>query len=154
MKKQVVYVGADHAGFVLKEKLKKFLTKKGHAVVDVGAHEYDKTDDYPVFAYKVAKAVSKGKGVGVLVCGSAEGVGIAANKIKKIRAVPVWTVQNAKLSRQHNDANVLCLSGWQLSFEKAKKIVLTWLRTPFSGVKRHERRINEIKRIEQGRKPK
>jgi len=143
----IIHLGADHAGFALKEHLKKYLQKKGYAVKDWGANKLIKTDDYPDYAAKVARAVQK-KGMGILACGSAEGICIAANKIKKIRAVPVWTVQSAKLSRQHNDANVLCLSGWQLPKKTAEKIVLTWIKTPFSEEARHKRRINKIKRME------
>ncbi len=147
MEQKTVHIGADHAGFALKEHLKKFLKEKGYAVKDVGAHKLVKTDDYPIYGAKVARAVQKG-GKGILICGSAEGICIVANKFKKIRATPVWTLQNAKLSRLHNDANVLCLSGWELGRKKAEKIVLTWLRTPFSKEKRHLRRIKEIMRLE------
>jgi ribose 5-phosphate isomerase B len=93
-----IVIGADHAGFKLKEHLKKYLSKKGYKVVDKGAKKLVKTDDYPDYAEKVAKAVKKDKGI--LVCGSAEGVSIAANKIKGIRAVAVWTQTNAKLAYQ------------------------------------------------------
>lgn len=147
MEHKRVYIGADHAGFALKKHLKTFLQKKGYTVVDKGAKKLVKTDDYPDYAAKVAKEVQK-RGVGILVCGSAEGVCIAANKIKGIRATPVWTLKNAKLSRQHNDANILCLSGWELDKKKAEKIALTWLTTPFSEEKRHQRRIEKIKRLE------
>lgn len=147
MEPKTVQIGADHAGFALKEHLKKFLRTKGYTVKDWGAKKLVKTDDYPDYAAKVARAVQK-KGMGILVCGSAEGICIAANKIKGIRAVPVWTLQNAKLSREHNDANVLCLSGWELTKNKAEQITLKWLQTPFSGDKRHVRRINKIKRME------
>lgn len=140
-----IHLGADHAGFQLKEKLKKVLAKK-YAVKDHGALRFDKDDDYPDFAAKVARAVQKG-GKGVLICGSAEGICIAANKFKKIRAVAVWTLENARLSRAHNDANVLCLSGWQLTPAKAEKIALTWLSTPFSGAERHKRRIAKLDRL-------
>jgi ribose 5-phosphate isomerase B len=143
----MIYLGADHAGFVLKEHLKKFLQKKGYTVKDLGAHKLVKTDDYPDYAAKVAKSVQK-SGEGILICGSAEGICIAANKIKGIRAVPVWSLQNAKLSRQHNDANILCLSGWQVPKKKAEQITLAWLKTQFSGEERHVRRINKIKRLE------
>ena len=147
MEQKTVHIGADHAGFALKEHLKKCLQKKKYNVIDHGAKKLVKTDDYPDYAAKVAKSVHK-KDMGILVCGSAEGICIAANKVKGIRAVPVWTLQNAKLSRQHNDANILCLSGWELSPKKAEQIVLTWLKTPFSQEKRHIRRINKIKRLE------
>lgn len=142
-----VYIGADHAGFKLKEHLKKFLAKKGYEVIDKGAKEHKKTDDYPDYAAKVARAVQK-KGKGILICGSAEGVCIAANKFKGIRAVPVWSIKNAKLSRQHNNANILCLSGWQLEKRKAEKIAVKWLETEFSEEKRHKRRLKKIERME------
>jgi ribose 5-phosphate isomerase B len=149
---KVVYIGADHAGFKLKQELKRFVAQQGYKVMDVGAFELDPKDDYPKYAYNAAKEVSKGKGLGILVCGSAEGICIAANKVKGIRAVPVWTLRNARLSREHNDANILCLSGWELSLQSAKKIVKVWLETEFSGAERHKRRIEEIKRIENGKK--
>ena len=147
MEQKNVHIGADHAGFALKEHLKKYLQKKGYEVNDVGAKKLVKTDDYPDYAKKVAKAVQK-NGLGILCCGSAEGVCIAANKFKRIRAVAVWSLKNAKLSKEHNNANVLCLSGWQLPRKKAERIVLTWLKTPFSKAKRHVRRLKKIARIE------
>lgn len=146
MSKKVV-IGADHAGYKLKESLKGFLRRQGYQVVDKGNTKYNPTDDYPDYAAKVARAV-KNNIKGILVCGSAEGISIAANKIKGIRAVPVWTLKNAKLSREHNDANVLCLSGWELSNKKAEQITLTWLKTEFTNEPRHVRRINKIKKLE------
>ncbi len=151
--KQTVLLGADHAGFKLKHELKRFLQQQGYTVIDLGAHELDPQDDYPKYAYAVAKAVSKGKGLGILACGSAEGICIAANKVKGVRAVPVWTLRNARLSREHNDANILCLSGWELPMAKAKKIVTVWLKTAFSGAERHVRRLKEIGMIEHGKQP-
>ena len=148
-----IIIGSDHAGFTLKRELIRFLRHARYKVADVGAHELDLHDDYPLYAYKVAKAVAAGKGLGILVCGSAEGVGIAANKIKGVRAVPVWTLRNAKLSREHNDANILCLSGWELSDAHAKKIVKAWLSTSFTGEERHVRRLKEIERMENGKPP-
>ncbi|MBI2564737.1 RpiB/LacA/LacB family sugar-phosphate isomerase [Candidatus Woesearchaeota archaeon] len=153
--KQIIYIGADHAGFELKESLKKYLSKLGYKIKDLGNTKFDPKDDYPDFAFSVAKQASKTKSKGILVCGSAEGVCIAANKVKGVRAVPVWTVSIAKLSRKHNDANVLCLAGGGmlekgkgLSNKLAEKIVLTWLRTPFSKEKRHVRRLKKIKKYE------
>lgn len=142
-----IFIGADHAGFKMKEHLKKFLSSEDYEVIDMGNRVFDKNDDYPDFAEKVAKRVSSG-GMGILICGSAEGMCIAANKIKKIRAVPVWTLNNAKLSIEHNNANVLCLSGRELSGKKAERIALAWLRTKFSGEKRHLRRIKKIMELE------
>jgi ribose 5-phosphate isomerase B len=151
-----IYMGADHAGFKLKEHLKKFLSSKGYQVNDEGNTVLDSKDDYPDFAAKVGRKVNKSKeNKGILVCGSAEGICIAANKIKGIRAVAVWTLENAKLSREHNDANVLCLSGGdmlkpgsRLSKKQAEKITLTWLSTEFSGEERHKRRIKKISEME------
>lgn len=151
---KTLYLGADHAGFALKQELAKFLAKQGYKVVDKGAHALQPQDDYPIPAYNVAKAVVANRGMGILVCGSAEGICIAANKVKGIRAIAAWTLKSAKLSRQHGDANILCLSGWELSPSHAKKIALTWLKTPFSEQERHERRINQIKQIEHGKTPK
>ena len=150
---KTVYIGADHAGFKIKQELKKFLQHQGYKVIDAGSHELEPGDDYPKYAYAVAKAAAQGKGLGILVCGSAEGICIAANKVKGVRAVPVWTLRNAKLSREHNNANVLCLSGWELPLPRAKKIVSTWLKTAFSGAERHARRIKQISQIEHGKKP-
>jgi ribose 5-phosphate isomerase B len=149
----IVILGADHAGFKLKQELKQFLKQQGYKVMDVGAHELDPQDDYPKYAFAAAKAVSEGKGLAILACGSAEGICIAANKVKGVRAVPVWTLRNAKLSREHNDANALCLSGWELSPAKAKKIAKAWLETKFSEEPRHLRRLKEIEKIEHGKAP-
>lgn len=149
----VIFIGADHAGFKLKQELKRFLAQLGYKVVDKGAAELDAQDDYPVYAHKVAKEVAAGKGLGILACGSAEGICIAANKVGGVRATPVWTLRNARLSREHNDANVLCLSGWELSLPTAKKIVKAWLEASFSKEERHVRRLKEIERIEKGKEP-
>ncbi len=151
--KEIIYIGADHGGYKLKHELKKFLAQSGYHVIDVGAHALNPADDYPLYAYKAAKAVAQKKAKGILICKSAEGICIAANKIKGIRAVPVWTLRNARLSREHNDANILCLAGIEISASKAKTIVKTWLDTQFSGAARHVRRLNQIKRIENGKEP-
>ena len=154
-----IYLASDHAGFELKESIKPYLKKKGYDVEDMGANSYEKSDDYPDYGYPAAKAVSSsgGKARGIFFCGSAEGICIVANKVKGIRAVAVWTVKSAQLSRQHNDANVLCLSGGKtlspmpaLSVEEAKKIIDAWLLTPFSGEERHTRRIEKIGKLENG----
>jgi ribose 5-phosphate isomerase B len=153
MQVKTIYLGADHAGFELKEKIKAYLQKKGYSVRDLGAWEYQKTDDYPDYAIPVAKLVAKTKSKGILVCGSAEGVAIAANKVKGVRAVAIREKLLAKLSREHNDANVLCLAGGEttgkqkglgLTLAKAKGIIDTWLKTEFSGAARHTRRLKKI----------
>ena len=146
--KQHIYIGSDHAGFKLKEKLKTYLDTQKINYVDVGNHTLDPQDDYPDFGILVAEAVAKHKTKGILVCGSSYGVCIVANKKKGIRAVSIANVLDAKLSREHNDANVLCLSGWQLTKSETEKVVKAWLNTDFTGEVRHKRRLNEIKKLE------
>ncbi len=145
-----LYLGADHAGFALKEKLKKWLERKKILYQDMGNWTFEKNDDYPDFAEKVAKAVvkSKGKSLGVLCCGSAQGMAIAANKVKGIRAVVPFSIKEAELSREHNDANVLCLSGWYFSPEKATALLEKFLNTPFSKAVRHRRRVRKVEELE------
>ncbi|MDX9893186.1 MAG: RpiB/LacA/LacB family sugar-phosphate isomerase [Patescibacteria group bacterium] len=155
-----IYLGADHAGFELKEKIKKFLTDQKYDLEDLGNTVFDKDDDYPDFSAKVAnEVVLTPNSLGILFCGSAQGACIAANKIKGIRAASVRSEAEAKLARQHDDVNILCLAGGQqvqqqyknigLSPALAKRIVLAWLKSSFSQAARHQRRINKIKRIEQ-----
>ncbi|MFO8015600.1 MAG: RpiB/LacA/LacB family sugar-phosphate isomerase [Candidatus Woesearchaeota archaeon] len=154
-----VIMGADHAGFRLKELVKKHLKKKGYDIEDVGAEKLVKTDDYPDYAAKAARKVSKSRNSrGILFCGSAEGMCIAANKIRGIRATPVWTLKQARLVRLHNDANILCLAGGgtmeptpALPVSKANAIADAFLSTRFSGEERHKRRIEKIKNLEKKR---
>ena len=146
-----IFIGSDHAGFKLKEQIKKWLDKNQIKYEDVGAIDYDKNDDYPDYAIPLAKKVVKDKTKGILLCGSAEGVCIAANKIKDARAVNPSTIELAKLSREHNDANILCLSGWFSDIKKSKKMITTFLNTLFSKEARHKRRVAKIKKYEQGR---
>lgn len=150
-----VVLGADHGGFELKEKLKEFLGHNGYDVEDMGNLKIDDNDDYPDFAIKVAKAVGKeGAGIGqknimgVLACRSAAGMVIAANKIKGVRAVAAFDETSAVHSRQHNDANVLALSGDWLEFEDAKNVMKAWLDTPYSNEERHTRRLKKILEME------
>jgi len=149
----MVYLGADHRGFNLKEKIKKYLQNLDYKIVDLGNKIFNSKDDYPDFGKKVAGKVSKNsaKDKGILFCGSGSGMAIAANKVKEIRAVLGFNEKAAKMSREHNDANVLCLPADFLSLSKAKKIVKIWLETPFSKEKRHIRRLKKIKRIEIGK---
>lgn len=143
-----IYLGSDHAGHKLKQTVKSYLESLHIPFTDMGNAELDPGDDYPDYAYAVGKQVRDNKALGILICGSAMGVCIAANKITGVRATPVFTTREAQLSREHNDANVLCLSGWDTSAAKAKTIIRTWLKTEFSGLKRHERRVQKIKQIE------
>lgn len=146
-----VVVGADHAGFEVKEKVKNYLKKKGIEVEDVGTFSKDSVD-YPDYAFKVAEKVSdKMVDFGVLVCKSGIGMSIAANKFKNVRAALVFTPEMAKLARSHNDANVLSLSGEFTKEEEVYKIIDTWLATNFEGG-RHERRVGKITNIEKENK--
>src|SRR5690349_50691 len=111
----MIYIGADHAGFKLKESMKKYLDSLGVEYLDMGASKLNKNDDYPVYAVKVGVRVASSNSIGILFCGSSQGMAIAANKIEGIRAVAVNNVKDAQLTRLHNDANVLCLSGWNTS---------------------------------------
>ena len=134
-------IGADHAGFEYKEILKDFL--KEYEVTDFGTHSLDSVD-YPDFAHPVASAVEKGEAdFGILVCGSAQGVAITANKHQGIRAAVAWLTDIAQLSRQHNNANVICIPARFVSADLAKEMVTTFLATPFEGG-RHANRVNKI----------
>ena len=145
-----IFLGSDHAGYKLKQTVKSYLDSLHTPYTDLGNAQLDPADDYPDYALLVAKAVVEQRGMGILICGSAMGVCIAANKVKGTRATAVFTTREAQLSREHNDANILCLSGWDTSPAKAKAIIRTWLKTEFSGLKRHARRIQKIKKIESG----
>lgn len=143
-----IAMGSDHAGFELKEAVKRWLVAEGHQVEDVGTHSAESTD-YPPYAEQASRLVTGGEADrGVLVCGSGNGVAIAANKVRGIRAVNAHDTREAEMSRRHNDANVVTLSGQRLDAEQAKGIVSTFLDTEFDGG-RHERRVKEIEEIEE-----
>jgi ribose 5-phosphate isomerase B len=140
---ETIALGADHAGFELKEHLKQLLEIKGYHVRDFGTHSADAAD-YADFAHPVSFAVEKKEfDLGLLVCGSANGVAMTANKHQGIRAAICWTEELAQLARQHNDANVLCLPARFVSPDLAEKIVDRFLSSQFEGG-RHERRVNKI----------
>ncbi len=144
-----IFIGTDHAGFLLKEHLKRYLELKKISVIDVGAMKLEHTDDYPDYASSLAQRVIKEKGSkGLLLCGSGQGVCIAANKVKGTRAALVWNEKSAMLSRQDDDANILCLPARLISKKQAERIVDVWLKTPFSKLARHTRRIKKIKKKE------
>jgi len=143
-----IYIGADHAGFDIKERLKIILGRK-HDVTDLGNKKYEKNDDYPVYAAKVArKAAKKKNSFGILICGSGQGVCIAANKVNGIRAALAENERDAYLARRDDDCNVLCLQGRYINLKKAGKIANKFLGTKFKGLKKYKRRITEIKNIE------
>lgn len=141
--KPTIAIGADHAGFEVKEKLKSRLTEMGYAVRDFGTHSAESAD-YPDFAHPVALAVEKKEfDLGILVCGSGNGVAMAANKHQGIRAAICWTPELAALARQHNDANILCVPARQISFDVAASLTDTFLTSTFEGG-RHARRVDKI----------
>jgi len=144
-----IYLGTDHAGFEIKEELKKYLQSLGYEVEDCGAHSLDPQDDYLDFIYPVAKKVSENKdSKGIVLGGSGQGECMVANKVKGVRAAIGYNEYGAEMSREHNDANVLCIGGRVLNAEKAKEIVRLWLGTAFSGDERHVRRIKKIEELE------
>jgi len=144
----MVYLGADHAGFHLKEELKKYLEELGYEYEDLGNQQLEPKDDYPDFALAVAKKVAASGEKGILICATGFGMAMAANKVKGIRASVCWDEFTALQSRQHNDANILCLGGKVIDSETAKKVVRIWLETEFTGDERHVRRLGKIKEIE------
>lgn len=163
-----IFLATDHAGFELKEKVKKFLQGQGYDVTDCGALSFDKEDDYPDFISQAAEAVSKNpqNSRGIIFGGSGQGEAIVANKYKNVRAVVFYTpaipaqaadatgrqssdpFEIIRLSREHNDANILSLSARFLEEEDALKAVKLWLETPFPAEERHKRRVEKIKEIE------
>ena len=139
-----VFLGADHAGYALKEKIKEFLSKKNIETADLVTNS-EESCDYPDFAKKVAKAVQKNKGTfGVLVCGTGTGTAITANRFKGIRAVQATTDFLAKMAREHNNANIISLGARIVQEKDALKFVETFLNTPFSTEKRHKRRVKKM----------
>jgi len=138
-----IAIGADHAGFEYKELLKKWLEKNGYPLKDFGTYNTESVD-YPDFAHPVAEAVEKNEfQLGLLLCGSANGVAITANKHQGIRAALCWNEEVAELTRHHNNANVLCIPARFVSYEQAEKILDRFLHSSFEGG-RHERRVSKI----------
>jgi len=148
-----IAIGADHAGFEDKERIKRQLEKLGVDYEDVGTDSTEPVD-YPIYAQKVAERVASGEAErGILICGSGNGMQIAANKIQGIRAALAWNEETSKLARQHNDANVLSVPARMISPEEAGKVVQSFLETEFEGG-RHARRVGEIGDLEKKRNEK
>ena len=144
-----IYLATDHAGFKLKEEIKKYLLDLKYEVKDFGAFSIDPNDDYPMFIAKVGEAIEKNpEGFGIIFGKSGAGEEIVANKFKSVRAILGFSKENVQLARQHNNANVLSLGEQFETLEKAKELVEIFLETPFSNDPRHVRRIGEIKKIE------
>lgn len=138
-----IAIGGDHAGYAYKLEIIKMLTDAGHQVTDFGPNS-EASVDYPDFAHPLANSVALGENeLGVLICGSGNGVAITANKLQSIRAALCWLDELGALARQHNNANVLCLPARFISLDLAKQITTTFITTPFEGG-RHQNRVNKI----------
>lgn len=165
----MIYLGADHGGFELKEKIKEWLTQNHYSFEDLGNTAFDPGDDYPEIAFKVAEKVAgegkksgsrqqaagnsfKDEQKGILLCRSAAGMVIAANKVKGIRAVSAFDKESAEHSRKHNNSNILALSGDRLNDSEACAILKVWLETEFSNLERHVRRLRVIGEYEKSSK--
>jgi ribose 5-phosphate isomerase B len=141
---ETVVVGSDHAGYQMKEFVKKYLAEHSIPFFDAGAETLDPQDGYPAFAFKVAENVASGKYVrGILMCGTGIGASIAANRVKKVRAALCYSPEMAQMSRLHNNSNVLVLGGRTTPTDVAAKIMDAWFGTDFEGG-RHQKRIDEM----------
>jgi ribose 5-phosphate isomerase B len=142
-----IVIASDHGGFALKEVLRAFLEKKGFKVKDLGTYSKERCD-YPITAYNLAKDVSQGRyKQGILICKSGIGNSIVANKLPNVRAALCYCIKAARLSREHNDSNILVLGSTFVNAGLAKRIVTIWLKTKFQG-DRHQKRLNQLKKIE------
>jgi ribose 5-phosphate isomerase B len=150
-----IFIGTDHAGFELKGKLVPFLVELGHEVIDMGAKEYDAYDDYPDFISPVAEEISNNPDStlvrGIVLGGSGQGEAMVANKFKNVRAAeyygPSGDMSITKISRMHNDSNILSIGARFVTLEETFGMVREWLDTAFSGEERHVRRVNKINNI-------
>ena len=140
-----IHIGADHAGLELKSALIQHFTAQGHEVKDHGPYEYDALDDYPDFCIPAAQEVANDPGsLGIVIGGSGNGEQISANKVKGVRAALAWSIETAKLAKQHNNANVVAIGGRMHSIDECKTILDAFIAEPFSNDERHIRRIDKI----------
>ena len=142
-----IYLGADHNGFEYKQKLADLLINAGHEVIDDSANKLNSEDDFPQFAGKVVNdllAANDPNARGILICGSGQGMCMAANRFRGIRASLCWNIEEARAARNDDDSNVLCLAARYLSIEETEEITNVWLATPFAGAPRFERRIRQL----------
>lgn len=145
-----VHIGGDHAAYEMQRGLVDWLAEQGYDVVDHGPKEYDELDDYPVFVLRAAEAVAAEPGsLGVVLGGSGNGEQMAANKVKGIRAALCYSTELAQLAREHNDAQIISLGGRFHTQEQVQAMVKVFLETPFSGVERHQRRLDMVSAYEQ-----
>lgn len=140
-----VHIACDHAGYDLKNMLAEYLRTAGHDVVDHGAHDYDRNDDFPAVCFETGEAVvANPDNLGIVIGGSGNGECIAANKVVGVRAALAWNVETAKLARRLHNANVIAIGARMQSIEDSMKIVAAFVKTDFSGKERHLRRIQQI----------
>ena len=140
----VIYMGSDHRGLRLKSVLKDYLSGRGYDIMDMGPFSYDKDDNFLDYADVVCREALKSNGLGILVCGSGQGMSMAANKVRGIRATLCWNEESGRLAKEHHDANVICLAGQIGSEDDAKLAVDAWLGSRFTGEERHARRIGRL----------
>ena len=145
----MIYLGTDHRGFALKEKIKQWLTEWGYEYHDVGALEYNKDDDYPVYASKVAESMTEVDDRGIILCGSGVGVDEVANKFDGIRSGLALNKEQIEAARKDDNINVLAIASDFTSEEDAQEIVKTFLKTEFADEERFNRRLGEIEKIEE-----
>jgi ribose 5-phosphate isomerase B len=145
-----VYIGADHNGFSFKQTLIEELTRAGYAVIDEGDERLHPEDDFPKFASRAVsalKASDDDDARAILICGSGQGMCMAANRFKGIRASLVWSIEEARASRNDDDSNVLCLPSRYMNIQTAIQLAEAWLTTPFAGAPRFKRRIRELDQL-------
>jgi len=140
----MVYISSDHRGFEVKNKIRQFFSENGILHQDLGPFEYKEDDDYPFYAFELARMVVTNQGMGILVCRSGAGMTIAANKVAGGRAALVESLEEAQLVRNDDDTNILVLDTETFDPQKDFEIIRTWLNTPFSNEERHIRRLKEI----------
>ena len=144
-----ISIGADHAGLPLKQELTPWLEAQGHELLDFGAHEFDRDDDYPDYAEAVARAVASGEAKrGIMVCGSGVGACVTSNKVRGVRACMCHDTYSAHQGVEHDDMNVLCLGARIIGGELAREVVTAFLGAEFSGEERHRRRLNKLLAVE------
>ena len=148
---KVIGIGNDHAAVEMKNQIKEFLEEKGYQVINYGT-DSDESCDYPEYGEKVGRAVAEGKvDAGVLICGTGIGISIAANMVKGVRAAVVSEPVSARLTKEHNNANIIAFGARIVGIEMAKEIVSAWLNAEYIGSGRHERRVDMIRKIEETR---
>lgn len=141
----MIYLGADYAGYKLKQAIKQYLDRKKLKYRDFGTLSDKNRNDFTEFAWPVAKKVAHSKEAkGILICGTGIGMSIAANRFKRVRAALVFNVKQARFAKTHDNANILCLAAWSVKEKDALKIINVWLKTPFKPLKRRVRRFKKI----------